>query len=153
VRDQRRSRGSVVDLQVDHSVCTKDAGEELRGASHEFWVSISSERNREKRTRFRGPSTASRDRLRTPVREWTITVSVLDAENGEWRQEQKRLAPVSGYDLVFSCPKNVSLVHALTDDGRVRQEISDRASSTASVTSASNCDRGGACVQASTPRA
>jgi len=32
---------------------------------------------------------------------------------------------VSGYDLVFSCPKSVSLVHALTEDERVRREISE----------------------------
>ena len=31
------------------------------------------------------------------------------SESGEWREEPKRLAPVSGYDLVFSCPKSVSL--------------------------------------------
>ena len=46
-------------------------------------------------------------------------------ESGEWREEQKRLAPVSGFDLVFSCPKSVSLVHALTDDERVRRAISE----------------------------
>ena len=49
----------------------------------------------------------------------------LDVESGEWREEQKRLAPVSGYDLVFSCPKSVSLLHALTDDEAVRREISE----------------------------
>jgi conjugative relaxase-like TrwC/TraI family protein len=59
------------------------------------------------------------------VRERTITVRTLDMESGEWREEQKRLAPVSGYDLVFSCPKSVSLLHALTDDERVRGEISE----------------------------
>ena len=37
---------------------------------------------------------------------------------GEWREEPKRLAPVSGYDLVFSRPKSVSLLHALADDER-----------------------------------
>ncbi len=46
-------------------------------------------------------------------------------ETGDWREEQKRLAPVSGYDLVFSCPKSVSLLHALADDERVRREISE----------------------------
>ena len=49
----------------------------------------------------------------------------LDVESGEWREEPKRLAPVSGYDLVFSCPKSVSLLHALTDDEAVRREISE----------------------------
>src|SRR5262249_56832755 len=46
-------------------------------------------------------------------------------ETGEWREDRKRLAPVSGYDLVFSCPKSVSLLHALTGDERVRREISE----------------------------
>ena len=45
--------------------------------------------------------------------------------SGEWREEPKRLAPVSGYDLVFSCPKSVSFVHALTGDERVRREIDE----------------------------
>jgi len=44
---------------------------------------------------------------------------------GEWREEQKRLALVSGYDLVFSCPKSVSLLHALTDDERIRRRVSE----------------------------
>jgi conjugative relaxase-like TrwC/TraI family protein len=74
---------------------------------------------------LRGVDPASGARLRTPVRERTITVRVLDAESGEWREEAKRLAPVSGFDLVFSCPKSVSLLHALTDDERVRREISE----------------------------
>jgi TrwC relaxase len=52
-------------------------------------------------------------------------VRALDLESGEWREEPKRLAPVSGYDLVFSCPKSVSLLHPLTGDEAVRREISD----------------------------
>jgi conjugative relaxase-like TrwC/TraI family protein len=76
-------------------------------------------------TLLRGVDPASGDRLRTPVRERTITVRMLDTESGEWREEQKRLAPVSGFDLVFSCPKSVSLLHALTNDERVRREISE----------------------------
>ena len=74
---------------------------------------------------LRGIDPASGKRLRTPVRERSITVRVLDMESGEWREEAKRLAPVSGFDLVFSCPKSVSLVHALTDDEAVRREISE----------------------------
>jgi conjugative relaxase-like TrwC/TraI family protein len=76
-------------------------------------------------TLLRGVNPVSEATLRAPVRERTITVSALDVESGEWRIEQKRLAPVSGYDLVFSCPKSVSLLHTLTDDERVRREISD----------------------------
>ncbi len=76
-------------------------------------------------TLLRGVDPASREALRAPVRERTITVRTLDVESGEWREEQKRLAPLSGYDLVFSCPKSVSLLHALTDDDGVRREISE----------------------------
>ncbi len=74
---------------------------------------------------LRGVDPASGTELRAPVRERTITVRALDLESGEWRKEPKRLAPVSGYDLVFSCPKSVSLVHALTGDERVRREIDE----------------------------
>jgi len=76
-------------------------------------------------TLLRGVDPASGSTLRAPVRERTISVRTLDFESGEWHEEQKRLAPVSGYDLVFSCPKSVSLLHALTDDERVRREISE----------------------------
>ncbi len=76
-------------------------------------------------TLLQGVHPASKARLRSPVRERTITVRTLDTETGEWREEWKRLAPVSGFDLVFSCPKSVSLVHALADDERVRREISE----------------------------
>jgi hypothetical protein len=55
-------------------------------------------------------------RLRTPAKERAITVRTLDEVSGEWRDEAKTLAPVAGHDLVFLCPKSVSLLHALTDD-------------------------------------
>jgi hypothetical protein len=76
-------------------------------------------------TLLRGVDPAGGKLLRAPVRERTITVRTLDVETGEWREAQKRLAPVSGYDLVFSCPKSISLLHALTDDEQVRREISE----------------------------
>jgi conjugative relaxase-like TrwC/TraI family protein len=76
-------------------------------------------------TVLRGVDPAGGDVLRAPVRERTITVRALEVESGEWREEEKRLAPVSGYDLVFSCPKSVSLLHALTDEERVRREIGE----------------------------
>jgi conjugative relaxase-like TrwC/TraI family protein len=76
-------------------------------------------------TLLRGVSPADQRQLRSPVRERTITVRALDVESGEWREEQKRLAPVSGFDLVFSCPKSVSLLHALIDDDRIRREVSE----------------------------
>jgi conjugative relaxase-like TrwC/TraI family protein len=76
-------------------------------------------------TLLRGVDPASGDRLRAPVPERTINVRVLDRETGEWRDEQKRLAALSGYDLVFSCPKSVSLLHALSEDELVRHEVSE----------------------------
>jgi TrwC relaxase len=76
-------------------------------------------------TLLRGVNPANAERLRAPVKERTITVRMLDVESGDWHEESKRLAPVSGYDLVFSCPKSVSLLHALTDDEHVRREISE----------------------------
>jgi conjugative relaxase-like TrwC/TraI family protein len=76
-------------------------------------------------TLLRGLSPADGARLRAPATERTITVRTLDEASGQWRDESKRLAPVAGYDLVFSCPKSVSLLHALTDDESVRRAISD----------------------------
>jgi conjugative relaxase-like TrwC/TraI family protein len=61
-------------------------------------------------------------RLRTPVRHRTITVERLDPETGKVVEEEK---PVAGFDLVFSCPKSVSLLHALTDDEDVRRAVSE----------------------------
>jgi conjugative relaxase-like TrwC/TraI family protein len=76
-------------------------------------------------TLLRGLNPATEKRLRKPVRERTIAVRTLDLESGRWVEEWKAHRPVSGYDLVFSCPKSVSLLHALTDDERVRREISE----------------------------
>ncbi|MBA3330671.1 MAG: relaxase domain-containing protein [Actinobacteria bacterium] len=76
-------------------------------------------------TLLRGADPASGERLRAPVRERTITVRTLDTGSGEWREQPKRLAPVSGYDLVFSCPKSVSLLHALTESEGVRRQVSE----------------------------
>jgi conjugative relaxase-like TrwC/TraI family protein len=76
-------------------------------------------------TLLRGLSPADGERLRPPARERTTTVRTLDEATGVWREEPKTLAPVAGYDLVFSCPKSVSLLHALTDDENVRRAISD----------------------------
>ena len=42
-----------------------------------------------------------------------ITVERIDPATGERRLEERTLAPVAGYDLVFSPPKSVSLLHAL----------------------------------------
>jgi conjugative relaxase-like TrwC/TraI family protein len=72
-----------------------------------------------------GLSPGDGERLRAPAKERTITVRILDEATGIWRSEPKTLAPVAGYDLVFSCPKSVSLLHALTGDEDVRRAISD----------------------------
>ena len=76
-------------------------------------------------TLLRGVNPANEERLRSPVWARTITRRRLDLETGEWREEPQQLNPVSGYDLVFSCPKSVSLLHALTDDEIVRREVSE----------------------------
>jgi conjugative relaxase-like TrwC/TraI family protein len=62
-------------------------------------------------TLLRGVNPATDKQLRKSIRERTITVRTLDVE--------------TGYDLVFSCPKSVSLLHALTDKELVRREISE----------------------------
>src|SRR6059036_950260 len=41
------------------------------------------------------------------------TVERIDPATGEPYLEEKTLSPVAGYDLVFSPPKSVSLLHAL----------------------------------------
>ena len=76
-------------------------------------------------TLLRGLNPQTEKRLRKPVRERTIAVRTLDLDTGRWVEDWKAHRPVSGFDLVFSCPKSVSLLHALTDDERLRREISE----------------------------
>jgi len=76
-------------------------------------------------TLLRGIDPATGKQLRRPVRERTIAVRTLDLDTGRWVEDWKAHRPVSGFDLVFSCPKSVSLLHALTNDERVRREISE----------------------------
>ena len=45
-----------------------------------------------------------------------ITIERIDPLTDERRFEIKKLAPVAGFDLVFSPPKSVSLLHALGDE-------------------------------------
>ena len=59
----------------------------------------------------RHPTTSAELRRHPPVR--VISVDRIDPETGERKFERKTLAPVAGYDLVFSPPKSVSLLHAL----------------------------------------
>jgi conjugative relaxase-like TrwC/TraI family protein len=65
----------------------------------------------------RHPLTSAELRRHPPKKQ--ITVERIDTATGERRLEQKTLSPVAGYDLVFSPPKSVSLLHALgTEDVR-----------------------------------
>jgi len=61
--------------------------------------------------RGRHPRTGAE--LRAHVKARTITIERMDAESGRRWREEKKLAPVAGFDLVFSTPKSVSLLHAL----------------------------------------
>jgi conjugative relaxase-like TrwC/TraI family protein len=61
------------------------------------------------------PRTGERLRRRHPKAR-TITVERIDRASGTRRLEEKTLRPVAGFDLVFSVPKSVSLLHALGDD-------------------------------------
>ena len=61
------------------------------------------------------PLTGENLRRRHP-RARAITVEKIDPASGERRREEKTLRPVAGFDLVFSVPKSVSLLHALGDD-------------------------------------
>ncbi len=65
---------------------------------------------------MRGEDPASGTRLRPPVAVRTIQVERLDPATGERRRVERELRPVAGFDLVFSVPKSVSLLHALGDD-------------------------------------
>ena len=65
---------------------------------------------------MRGEDPSSGARLRPPVAVRPIHVERLDAATGERRRVERELRPVAGFDLVFSVPKSVSLLHALGDD-------------------------------------
>src|SRR4051794_12491952 len=53
-----------------------------------------------------------------------ITIERIDPLTDERRLETKRLAPVAGFDLVFSPPKSVSLLHALGDED-IRRAVNE----------------------------
>jgi conjugative relaxase-like TrwC/TraI family protein len=75
-------------------------------------------------TLIRGAHPLTEERLRLHPKERTITVERIDPHAGERRIEQKKLSPVAGFDLVFSTPKSVSLIHALGDEG-TRRAVSE----------------------------
>ncbi len=62
----------------------------------------------------RHPRTAAELRRHAPKR--VISGERIDPATGERRLERKTLAPVAGYDFVFSPPKSVSLLHALGNE-------------------------------------
>ncbi|MGH2820498.1 MAG: MobF family relaxase, partial [Actinomycetota bacterium] len=64
--------------------------------------------------RGRHPKTG--EELRAHVKARTITIERIDPETGKRWLEAKKLAPVAGFDLVFSTPKSVSLLHSLGDE-------------------------------------
>ena len=68
-------------------------------------------------TLIRGDNPLGGERLRRRhPKTRTITVEKIDPTTGERRLEEKTLRPVAGFDLVFSVPKSVSLLHALGDE-------------------------------------
>ena len=71
-------------------------------------------------TLIRGVDPLSEKRLRKHPKERTITIERIDPHSDERRIEQKKLSPVAGFDLVFSTPKSVSLLHALGDESTRR---------------------------------
>ena len=71
-------------------------------------------------TLIRGVHPLTEERLRKHPKERTITIERIDPHADERRIEQKKLSPVAGFDLVFSTPKSVSLLHALGDESTRR---------------------------------
>src|SRR3954468_13322405 len=65
---------------------------------------------------IRGVHPHSEKQLRTHPKARVITIERIDPLTDERSIETKKLAPVAGFDLVFSPPKSVSLLHALGDE-------------------------------------
>src|SRR5215210_5728101 len=65
---------------------------------------------------IRGIHPPTEEHLRTHPRARVITIERIDPLTDERSIETKKLAPVAGFDLVFSPPKSVSLLHALGDE-------------------------------------
>ena len=65
---------------------------------------------------IRGIHPHTEGELRRHPKARRITVERIDPFTDERRIETKKLAPVAGFDLVFSVPKSVSLLHALGDE-------------------------------------
>src|ERR687888_1198385 len=65
---------------------------------------------------IRGKHPRTEEKLRSHYRARQITIERIDPFTGDRMLEVKKLAPVAGFDLVFSPPKSVSLLHALGDE-------------------------------------
>src|SRR6266508_2403801 len=65
---------------------------------------------------IRGLHPHSEEQLRRHPKARRITVERIEPYSGERELKVKKLAPVAGFDLVFSVPKSVSLLHALGDE-------------------------------------
>ncbi|MDQ3379516.1 MAG: relaxase domain-containing protein [Actinomycetota bacterium] len=65
---------------------------------------------------IRGHHPHSDKELRAHRRSRRITIERIDPFTNERFVDVKKLAPVAGFDLVFSVPKSVSLLHALGDE-------------------------------------
>jgi len=65
---------------------------------------------------IRGRDPHTGEVLRKHYRPRRITIERIDPFSGDRSLEVKKLAPVAGFDLVFSPPKSVSLLHALGDE-------------------------------------
>src|SRR5436190_3999003 len=63
-----------------------------------------------------GQHPRTEEQLRRHYRVRQIAVERIDPFTGERSLEVQKLAPVAGFDLVFSVPKSVSLLHALGDE-------------------------------------
>ena len=70
------------------------------------------------------PHTEKQLRARRQAKARVITIERIDPLTDERSIETKRLAPVAGFDLVFSPPKSVSLLHAL-GDGETRRAVNE----------------------------
>src|SRR3954469_2748022 len=65
---------------------------------------------------IRGVHPQTEKQLRIHPKARGITIERIDPLTDERSIETKKLAPVAGFDLVFSPPKSVSLLHALGDE-------------------------------------
>lgn len=72
----------------------------------------------------RGLNPLTQEPLRSHPKARLITIERIDPLTDERSVETKKLAPVAGFDLVFSPPKSVSLLHALGGED-IRRAVND----------------------------